>query len=147
MRFEFLSPIHKAPRQIAEHLEVPCAAAGVSTREAHLLSYLRSYEPCAVGDLLHVFGQRPSTMTSLLDRLDDQGLVRRLPGTEDRRRVILRLTRKGRAVADRLRECLTAFESRVRAHADPRDIQGFRAVMDAIALAAGASNERKESRR
>ncbi|HET7497207.1 MAG TPA: MarR family transcriptional regulator [Candidatus Eisenbacteria bacterium] len=155
MRFEFLSPIHKATRQIAAHLEGPCAAAGVNTREAHLLSYLRSYEPCAVGDLLRVFGQRPSTMTSLLDRLDAQGLVQRVPGTEDRRRVILRLTRKGRGTADRIRECLAAFEARVRAHADPRDIQGFRAVMEAIAVATGEpaasltkpAGVRKENRR
>jgi MarR family transcriptional regulator, organic hydroperoxide resistance regulator len=149
MRFEFLSPIHKASRQIATHLEGPSAAAGVSPREGHLLSYLRSYEPCAVGDLLRVFGLRPSTMTSMLDRLDAQGLLLRVAGTEDRRRVILRLTRRGRATADRLRECLAAFESRVRAHADPRDIQGFHAVMDAIALAAGASalEARKEIRR
>jgi MarR family transcriptional regulator, organic hydroperoxide resistance regulator len=149
MRFEFLSPIHKATRQIAAHLETPCAAAGVSPREAHLLSYLRSYEPCAVGDLLRVFGQRPSTMTSLLGRLDARGLIQRVPGTEDRRRVILRLTRKGRGTANRIRECLSAFESRVRAHAEPRDIQGFHAVMDAVAGAAGVpgTERRKETRR
>jgi len=141
LRFEFLSPVHKASRQIAAYLEGPCAAAGVSTREGHLLSYLRSYEPCPVVDLQRVFGFRPSTMTSLLDRLDEQGLVDRAPGIDDRRHVILRLTRKGRAAADRLREHLVAFESRVRGLADARDIQGFRAVMDAIARAAGAVSE------
>lgn len=139
MRFEFLSPIHKASRQIAAHLEGPSHAVGLSTREAHLLSYLRSYEPCPVGDLNRVFGHRPSTLTSMLDRLDAQGLIRRVPGTEDRRRVILRLTARGRATADRVRRCLVAFEARVRAHAEPRDIQGFHAVMGAIARAAGVA--------
>jgi MarR family transcriptional regulator, organic hydroperoxide resistance regulator len=138
MRFEFLSPLHKASRQIATHLEGPAAAQGLSTREAHLLSYLRSYEPCPIGDLNRVFGHRPSTLTSMLDRLGRQGLVRRDPGKEDRRHVILSLTAKGRDTADRVRRCLISFEARVRAHADPRDIQGFHAVMDAIARAAGA---------
>ncbi|HLQ66258.1 MAG TPA: MarR family transcriptional regulator [Candidatus Limnocylindrales bacterium] len=141
MRFEFLSPIHRAYRQIASYLEAPCAAEGVSTREGHLLSYLRSYEPCSVGDVLRVFGERPSTATSMLDRLDAEGLVRRAPSAEDRRSVILRLTRRGRAVADRLRRCLVAFEARVRAGADPRDIQGFHTVMDAIAAATEARKE------
>ena len=144
MRFEFLSPIHKASRQIAAHLEPLCAAEGVSTREGHLLSYLRSYEPCSVGDVLRVFGDRPSTATSMLDRLADQGLIRRATGTEDRRQIILTLTRRGRATADRLRECLVAFESRIRAEADPRALQGFKAVMDAIAIAAGAGKETRK---
>jgi len=147
MRFEFLSPLHKATRQIAAHLEAPCRAAGVSPPEGHLLSYLRSYEPCSVGDLHRVFGHRPSTLTHMVDRLEAQGLVQRAHGTEDRRQVILRLTRKGRASADRLRECLSAFEARVRAHADARDIQGFRAVMDAIARAAGAETQSEKEKR
>jgi len=141
MRFEFLSPIHKASRRIGDYLEGPCAAEGVSTREGHLLSYLRSYEPCSVGDVLRVFGERPSTATSMLDRMVANGLIRRTPGAEDRRQVILHLTRRGRAVADRLRRCLVAFEARIRAHADPRDIQGFQAVLDAIAVAAEAGKE------
>jgi DNA-binding MarR family transcriptional regulator len=146
MRFEFLSPIHKASRQIGTYLEPKCAAEGVGTREGHLLSYLRSYEPVSIGDVLRVFGDRPSTATSLLDRLFDQGLIRRAPGTADRRQVILTLTRKGRAMADRLRRCLVEVEARVRAEADPRDIQGFRAVMDAIARVTEAE-ARKETHR
>ena len=141
MRFEFLSPIHKASRRIGAYLEAPCAAEGVSTREGHVLSYLRSYEPCPVGDLLRVFGDRPSTATSMLDRMADEGLIRRTPDSADRRRVILHLTRRGRAVADRLRKCLVALEARIRAGADPRDIQGFQAVMDAIAAATEAGKE------
>ena len=135
MRFEFLSPIHKASRQIGLHLEEPCAAVDVSTAEGHLLSYLRSYEPCSVGTVSQVFGHRPSTVTSMLDRLVERGLIHREAGTDDRRQVILSLTRRGRSVADQLRESLVLLEARIRAGVTSRDVQGFRAVMESIARA------------
>ena len=147
MRFEFLSPIHKATRQIGSYLEPRCAQAGVSNREGHLLSYLRSYEPVTIGGVLRVFGERPSTVTSMLDRLASQGLIRRAPGKEDRRQVVLTLTAKGRASADRLRRCLADFEAKIRADMDPRDLQGFQAVLDAIARVTTADVAGKESPR
>jgi DNA-binding MarR family transcriptional regulator len=146
MRFEFLLPLHKASRQIGLFLEQPCAALGVSTGEGHLLSYLRSYEPASVGVVAQVFGHPASTMTSMLDRLAERGLIDRRPGLEDRRTVILTLTRRGRVTADRLREGLVDLESRIRAGASPRDLQGFRAVLDAIARATTLSTEKETSR-
>lgn len=40
-------------------------------------------------------GLTPSTMTGLVDRLEDQGLVRRERHSTDRRALVLHLTRKG----------------------------------------------------
>src|SRR5436309_159881 len=67
MTLRYLSPIHKATRQIGLFLEPRCAALGVSPAEGHLLSYLRSYAPCPIGEVVRVFGIRPSTMTSMLE--------------------------------------------------------------------------------
>jgi DNA-binding MarR family transcriptional regulator len=77
MTFSFLSPIHKATRQIALHLAGPCAEEGVSPPEGHLLSYLRSYGPCPISTLLNAFVQKPSPTTSMLQRLVDRGLIAR----------------------------------------------------------------------
>lgn len=144
--FAFLSPIHKASRQIGLHLEAPCADAGVSTAEGHLLSYLRSYGPCPIATLLRIFGHKPSTATSMLNRLVERGLVARDPDPEDRRVVLVRLTRRGIASADRLREALVALEASIRARLDERAIEGFRATMNAIE-AATRPPERKEMER
>ena len=140
--FSFLSPIHKATRQVSVHLAAPCAAEGVNPPEGHLLSYLRSYGPCPVGTLLRVFGHKPSTATSMLARLADRGLIVRESSPEDRRLVLIGLTRRGAAVADRLRERLTALEASIRYRLDDREIEGFRAVMRAIEAA--TLPERKE---
>lgn len=132
LKFSFLSPIHKASRQIGLHLAAPCEAEGVSSPEGHLLSYLRSYGPCSVGALLRVFGHKPSTATSMLERLARRGLVTRDVSPEDRRVVVVGVTRKGAALADRLRRSLRELEAAIRARVDGREIDGFQAVMKAI---------------
>lgn len=132
MTFSFLSPIHKATRQIAVHLAGPCAAEGVSPAEGHLLSYLRSYGRCPISTILSVFGQKPSTATSMLQRLVDRGLVARGSSTKDRRSVLVRLTRRGIGAADRLRRKLVQLEASIHSRVGERDVEGFRAVMIAI---------------
>ncbi|MDI6873178.1 MarR family winged helix-turn-helix transcriptional regulator [Candidatus Solincola sp.] len=42
-----------------------------------------------------MLGISPSAVTSLLERLEEKGLLRRRPGTDDRRRVELALTQRG----------------------------------------------------
>jgi DNA-binding MarR family transcriptional regulator len=132
MTFSFLSPIHKATRQIGLFLEGPCAAEGVSPAEGHLLSYLRSYGPCPISALLLIFGLKASTATSMLQRMVDAGLVLRTASPTDRRSVLVRLTRRGGAAADRLRRTLVSLEAAIRSRLDEREIDGFRAVMNAI---------------
>ena len=135
MRFEFLSPIHKASRRIGDCLEGYCASFGLGNPEGHAVSYLRSYEPCTVGDLLRVFGMKPSTATSMLNRLFEAGLIVRGVSAEDRRLVVIRLTRRGRVVGEKLQSRIAALEAAIRAGVNASQIEGFQAVMDAIARA------------
>jgi len=46
----------------------------------------------------------PSTLTSMLDRLEDAGLVRRLPSKDDRRVTMVKRTEADRALEERYRE-------------------------------------------
>jgi DNA-binding MarR family transcriptional regulator len=52
------------------------------------------------GDLASELELSSGAMTSRLDRLEETGLVRRLPDPEDRRGVVVELTEKGRAAWD-----------------------------------------------
>ena len=74
------------------------------------------------GDSMAAIGQQlgltPSTMTGLIDRLEEQGFVRREPHPSDRRATVLRLTRKGE----------TAFQ---------REIRFYRALVDETLSALG----------
>ena len=144
MALQYLSPIHKAVRQITLYLEPQCAALGVSPAEGHLLSYLRSYAPCTIVEILRVFGIRPSTMTSMLERLADRGLLIREPDPEDRRSVRVTLTREGKAVAERINRLIRDLETRIGSHVGTRELAGFRSVMGAVEAVTGV-RVRKES--
>jgi DNA-binding MarR family transcriptional regulator len=52
------------------------------------------------GDLANDLELSSGAMTSRLDRLEDAGLVRRLPDPDDRRAVVVELTAKGREAWD-----------------------------------------------
>lgn len=128
-----LSPIHRATRQVGLYLEGRTAALGVSNDEGHLLTYLRRYGPCAIAELHRVFGIKRSTLTSMLDRLEQRELVVRDLDPEDRRSFRVGLTRGGRSVGGSLETVLQDFERKVRARIRKADLEGFQNVLRAIA--------------
>lgn len=98
-----------------------------------MLSYTSLYGPCSPSELVRVFGYKPSTLTGMLDRLEEKELIVRDPNPEDRRSFLIRATEEGASIAGRLRGRLEGFEAQVRARVGARNERGFRAVMAAIA--------------
>jgi DNA-binding MarR family transcriptional regulator len=132
MALDFLSPLHKASRQISVYLEDRTRALGVSPLEGHVLTYLRSYGPVSIRDLIRVFGLKQSTFTSLLDRLEKLDCVRRATNPDDRRSFLVRITPKGQDLAAKLHRLLRTLEADIHAHVAVRDVKGFHAVMEAV---------------
>ena len=132
MSLEFLSPLHKASRQITVYLEAHTRELGVSPLEGHVLTYLRKYAPVTVGELIRVFGVKRSTFTSLLDRLEKAGLVRRELNPGDRRSFLIHITDRGRELTARLNRLLEKLEDDLRARVRRPDVKGFHAVMGAV---------------
>jgi len=132
MPLEFLSPLHKASRQISVYLEAHTRALGVSPSEGHVITYLRSYAPTPVGELVRVFGMKQSTLTSMLHRLETAGLVRREVNPGDRRSFLVHVTSAGVELAERLNRVLETLEAEIRAQVDAEEMDGFRAVMGAV---------------
>lgn len=132
MALHFLSPLHKASRQLSVYLEDPARQPALSTAEGHLLSYLRSYAPAPIGELVRVFGIKQSTFTSMLDRLEQAGYVRREMNPGDRRSFLIHVTDAGRALAEQGARVLQELEDEIRARVSARDVEGFHAVMRAV---------------
>jgi DNA-binding MarR family transcriptional regulator len=76
-------------------------------------------------------GQRPSTLTGVLDRLERRGLVARRPNPADRRSLVIVPTARGRATARRVGEAFAAVEARIDAVAGRRDVRAILAAIDA----------------
>jgi DNA-binding MarR family transcriptional regulator len=132
MALDFLSPLHKASRQITMYLEAHTRELGVSPLEGHILTYLRKYAPAPVGELVRVFGIKQSTLTSLLDRLEQAGLLRRELNPDDRRSFLIHITDRGRELTARLNRLLEKLEDDIRDRVRRPEVKGFQAVMSAV---------------
>lgn len=77
------------------------AVQGLSTIQARLLGTLRDREP-GMAQLARLLQLDKSSMTGLVDRAEQRGLVRRVAVPEDGRAVHVTLTSKGRRLAETL---------------------------------------------
>jgi DNA-binding MarR family transcriptional regulator len=105
---------------------------GLTQAEAHVLAYLARHPNAAINDLHTSFGHKRSTLTSILDRLEARGWVRRLPHPSSRRLVAVELTEAGWAIGERVSGALAAIEERVRAKSGEAAIGDFLAVIQAL---------------
>ena len=127
--------LHRATHQVGLYVSgIP--GLGVTQAEAHILDHLASHGSCTVGQLHRAFAHRRSTLTSVLDRLADRGLIRRDSSEADRRTFVISLTAGGRPVAARVHDALGRLEARALADAAPRDREGFETVLAALEKAA-----------
>jgi DNA-binding MarR family transcriptional regulator len=121
--------LERATHALARWIEREFRDVGLSQAEAHVLAYLARHPAATINDLHTSFGHKRSTLTSILDRLEARGLVRRSRHPISRRLVALELTEAGRAVGERVSATLQAIEERVRARAGSAAIAAFLEVI------------------
>jgi DNA-binding MarR family transcriptional regulator len=102
----------------------------VNQAEAHVLAHLASAGEATIGEVHRAFGHRRSTLTSILDRLEERNLVARTSDPRDRRTFVVSLTRSGRAAARRVTDHLAAFERQALQDVSAADIRTFLRVLE-----------------
>jgi DNA-binding MarR family transcriptional regulator len=98
---------------LLEAVESELADLDLSAAETNALACFAGASARPVRDLVAATGQRPSTLTGILDRLERRGLVTRAPNPHDRRSVLVELTPSGRAAAKRIAAAFAAVEARL----------------------------------
>ena len=68
--------------------------------QGRILYVLWSQDAIAIRDLAQKTGLANATLTSMLDRMETQELVRRMPDKTDRRKILIALTDKARSLRD-----------------------------------------------
>jgi DNA-binding MarR family transcriptional regulator len=94
-------------------VENELADLGLSAAETNALACFAGAPARTVRELVTATGQRPSTLTGVLDRLERRELVTRAPNPADRRSVLVRLTPAGSAAGERVAAALAAVEARL----------------------------------
>jgi DNA-binding MarR family transcriptional regulator len=85
-----------------------------------------------VSQLGAAVGLRPTTLTSVLDRLERRGHITRGARAGDRRSVLIELTDSGRTAAGIITQTLADLENRALGGMPAEAITGFHAVLDAL---------------
>ena len=80
----------------------------VSYLQFFLVAYLSSQDHLTMSDVAKKIGHTTAAATGLVDRLENLGYVERVHATEDRRKIMVRITAKGRALVAKLRKELAS---------------------------------------
>jgi MarR family transcriptional regulator, organic hydroperoxide resistance regulator len=134
--------LQAATHHLLEHVSSQLADLGLTAAEINLLAQFGapagSPDPRgadrsrAVSQLVIGTGQRPSTVTGILDRLERRGLTERQINPRDRRSFTVSLTDPGAAAAARVAAVVAGVERELESATSERARSGFRAVAAAV---------------
>lgn len=115
--------------RVLEHLAAELADLKLSQGEINALAQLEPGVPVTVAQLQAATGQRASTLTGVLDRLERRGLVERALNPRDRRSFVVTVTQSGTSAAQRVRRALADLERHTAADVSRRSLEGFFEVL------------------
>jgi MarR family transcriptional regulator, organic hydroperoxide resistance regulator len=125
--------IQRATHAILHQLAAELAHLDLTPSEINALANLADGRGRTVSELGAAAGTRPTTMTSVLDRLERRGHISRgsLPG--NRRAVLVELTPSGRRAAVMIRETIAAVERRALSGLPADAVGGLKTALQAFA--------------
>jgi DNA-binding MarR family transcriptional regulator len=120
--------VHRLIEKLGEELR----DLGLTHGEINALAALETDSGRTVADLQKATGQRASTLTGVLDRLERRGFVERRPNPRDRRSFTVDLTATGARAAERVGAAFDALDRRALDAVSKRSAEGFFDVLNAL---------------
>jgi DNA-binding MarR family transcriptional regulator len=105
---------------------------GLTQAEAHVLAQVGVRGAVPISVLHHEFGHKRSTLTNILDRLENRGLLRRQTNRTDRRSILVQLTPAGNRMAGQVNDALDRLEQLISDQVQQRDLSALVAVVQAL---------------
>jgi DNA-binding MarR family transcriptional regulator len=131
MSLRLVPSIHRATHRIGLYL-ANLRDEGLSQGEAHILSLLATSSSATIAELHRGLAHKRSTLTSILDRLADRGLITREVGTTDRRTFVIAPTTRGLQAARRVHRHLVDLEEAIGRRVTADDMKTFMKVLAAV---------------
>ena len=98
--------------EVIEALDAELAQFDISSAQMIVLSTIASGEADSATGLCKGISYDPGAMTRMIDRLEQKGLLRRVPRSDDRRTTSLELTAEGRTLYPQLEASKQAVQAR-----------------------------------
>src|SRR5215510_8133741 len=123
--------LQRATHRTLHALSAALADLKLSAAEINALANLGEGGTLSVRQLSEQTGTRASTLTGLLDRLENRGYLARELDPADRRSFRLPLTESGQTVAARVLTAIADLELFVLSRLDPRHLHAYPALLTA----------------
>src|SRR5512142_381276 len=124
--------LQRATHHTLHALSAALSDLNLSAAEINALANLGAGGTLSVRQLSERAGTRASTLTGLLDRLENRGYLVREVDPADRRSYRLPLTDQGREVAARALAAIAGLERAALARLDAAQLAGYHAVVTAL---------------
>ena len=127
--------LHRATHATLQALAARLAGLDLPASEINVLANLAGHDALTVGALAAATATRPTTLTSVLDRLASRGYVAREVDPADRRSFLVSLTPAGQQAARTVSAAVRELERGALSRVSPAQRAGFFAVVDALSEA------------
>jgi DNA-binding MarR family transcriptional regulator len=107
-------------------------ALGMTSRQARLLMILHVTEGENQGYYAELLEVEPISLTRMVDRMEEAGLIERRRDPADRRAWRLFLTDRSRCVIDQVRDSLTGLEDEMLAGLEPQQRKALSQMLESI---------------
>ena len=131
MSLQFVADIHRIAGRLAAVVEA-AGRNGGSASDVFALATLRENDLCDIATLQNRLAVPPSTLSSILNRLEKGGLMQRRTSVRDRRTFDLVLTPEGRARAEQARNFLEHLEDQMTGQLSYGQVIAFTEVIEAL---------------
>ncbi|WP_405969371.1 MarR family transcriptional regulator [Streptomyces sp. NBC_00988] len=127
-----LLALQRATHATLQVLAAELVDLDLTASEINALANLADGRGRTVSELGAAVGTRPTTLTSVLDRLERRGHITRGASPGDRRAVLIQLTSSGQLTATTIRQAITGLEHRALDGLPTDAIAGLRAALQAM---------------
>lgn len=127
-----LLALQRATHATLQLLAAELVDLDLTASEINALANLADGRGRTVSELGAAVGTRPTTLTSVLDRLERRGHITRGTRPGDRRAVLIELTSSGRLAANTVRQAIADLEHRALGSLPADAIAGLRAALTAL---------------
>jgi len=124
--------VQRAAHHTVHALSGALAELNLTPAEINVLANLAGRGALNVRELSTETGTRSSTLTGVLDRLENRGYVRRELDPTDRRSFRLPLTAVGQTMANQVHTAVAALETGALGSLSAAQVAGFHAVVNAL---------------
>ena len=122
------------------------ARYGIHGGQGSLISALDILGPCSQKELADFRRVSPATTSVMLRRMEEKGLVLRLPAEEGGKRNQISLTEKGQEVAAHLRENFPLEAERILENLSEEDLEHAQRIFQTICANLAAHNAKTEKK-